>query len=209
MNKLWTLLQNNISYFYISIVILFPNILRIISEWYYVRNSNQLLLLFNDFYTAINCAVLLLIAILVFFVFFKKRFFIYITVGVIYLVTAYFTLNICFHIEKQYRWGKGEIATPVIVAIDKYINNENKIPDNLNELVPEYISQKELTSIIATLELKLNVKDERYSNSWTLEIPLREREGKIINSMLIYYPKKNYPFKEDEKNGWAIVYYKW
>ena len=138
----------------------------------------------------------------------KKRInFIFIFCFICYLI-CFITVPLSDYLKNSYYFKSSKKAAPVIIAIENYIEKNGRHPSEFQDLIPNYISQTNLSNIIGELNLKLNTKDERFNNSWTLEIPMPRMEGEYQSTMLIYYPKKNYPFKEYENDGWAIVHYK-
>lgn len=103
-------------------------------------------------------------------------------------------------------------STVLIEAINNYEKKYNKAPEELGQLVPEFLPSVPTTGIGAYPEYeytKCESENQCYGNSWMIQVPTFTA---LINfDSLIYLPNQNYP--EEGYGGilkriedWAYVY---
>lgn len=104
-------------------------------------------------------------------------------------------------------WGfllAGERTTPLVDAIERYVEKNKAVPSALTTLVPNYLP--ELPNRIPSLKLISGPEVEKnyYGNPWVL---FADAGSGILNwDEFIYLPKQNYPSQAYEQLG-AWAYY--
>jgi uncharacterized protein (UPF0335 family) len=100
------------------------------------------------------------------------------------------------HLRVESRWFKIECHVhnkffPVISAVTSFEKENEKLPNDIKDLVPKYIKEIPFSSKIETVEYK-KFKDGK---NWELKICCTQNR----NSRIIYY-RSNDEYSKEEKN---------
>lgn len=101
-------------------------------------------------------------------------------------------------------------AQPLIQAIDSYCTQEKRCPQQLEDLVPEYISEIPVTSAVAYPDFRyLPPGQSAYNESYELQV--RTPIAGINWDVFVYWPDEKYPQKMhggvvERIENWAYVH---
>jgi hypothetical protein len=113
---------------------------------------------------------------------------------VIYLIVGIAGVRLSVEIRHNGFVGLAQRSRPLVMAIQQFEAKHGKPPENLEQLVPEFLPDVPNTGIEAYPNYEYIVVSDRTvyeGNSWILKV--RTPSGGINWDIFLYFPKQNYP----------------